>query len=551
MSNVPAGKRKSAPKGRLGCTTCKARHVRCDERKPRCTPCEKSSRHCEYSSDRVRPTPDQLKVIMWQPTGLAIRQLSLTAGHTSHEGRSLEFFRVKVAMDLSGFFDSSFWTQDVLQVAQHEPSVRHGVVALASLSETLLRTKQGRGNGGEGSLQDEDDKQRSLPRSRAPSPETFAIRQHAKAVSALTKKMQDGVESSPETVLITCALFICFDMLQNNFEAAVRQMSSGVFVFCEWYSKHRIAAKTAYPQLVGLAYHLKNLFERLLSQTILFIDTNIQEWQFLEPQFTPDLPIIPPAFKSIDEARDCLNAYRCCVYHKIITSQMQDLSNQGANKEDSNSDIFPAEPPQVEDDPHQAWELAFEAFLRHPRTILSPREQQAAVLLEIQHISGSILAAAGMSGQEIVFDRFEASFSKIVSLVSGLTGHKGQHLQESAPAFPAFDMGTLPPLYFTASRCRQPSIRRQALHLLTQGPIQEGIWHSGMLSNIAKHIMNKEEAACVDPLTCNSSDIAATARISVLNAKINSAQRTVNLYYCRPQAEGMNEMHVLHELVTY
>lgn len=512
-------------------------------------PCEKSSRHCEYSSDRVRPTSDQLKVIMWQPTGLAIRQLSPTAGHTSHEVRSFEFFRVKVAMDLGGFFDSSFWTQDVLQVAQHEPSVRHGVVALASLSETLLRTKQGHGS--ESSVQDEDDKQRSLPRSRSPSPGTFAIRQHAKAVSALTKKMQDGRESSPETVLITCALFICFEMLQNNFEAALRQMSSGVFVFCEWYSKHRIAAKTAYPQLAGLAYQLKNLFERLLSQIILFIDTNIQEWQFLVPEFTPEMPIIPSAFKSIAEARDCLHAYRSCVYHKIITSQMQALKNQGADKGGLNTDIPPAENLQVENDPHHDWQLAFEAFLRNSRITISPREQQAAVLLEIQHITGSILVAAGMSKQETVFDQFEAGFCKIISLASGLIANEGGSPEDSTPTFPAFDMGILPPLYLTASRCRQPSIRRQALRLLTQGPTQEGIWHSGMLSNIAKHIMKLEEADFVDPLQCNSTDVAATARISVLNAKINSAQRTVALHYCRPQAVGMDEVRVLHELVTY
>lgn len=39
---------------------------------------------------------------------------------------------------LSGVFDPSFWTIDILQFAQHEEPVRHAVVALASLSEHLL-----------------------------------------------------------------------------------------------------------------------------------------------------------------------------------------------------------------------------------------------------------------------------------------------------------------------------------------------------------------------------------------------------------------------------
>src|SRR5579883_340022 len=43
--------RKSRSKGlraTTGCKTCRSRHMKCDEAKPRCGPCKRSARECEY-----------------------------------------------------------------------------------------------------------------------------------------------------------------------------------------------------------------------------------------------------------------------------------------------------------------------------------------------------------------------------------------------------------------------------------------------------------------------------------------------------------------------
>lgn len=561
MLDAPIIKRKSAPKGRSGCSTCKSRHVRCDESKPRCTPCQKSSRHCEYSADPVRPCHDQLKVVMWQPHGLAVQRVSPTPSQTSDEGRSFDFFRSKVAANLGGFFDSSFWTRDVLQAAQHEASIRHAVVALASLAETWPQTKRGSERANRNEKDDENGRERSFSPSRSPG--SFAIRQYAKAISILNQKTQDSKESSPETVLISCAIFICFEMLQNNHESTLRQMSSGVFVFYEWYSKRRREAEIRAPRLAGLAYQLQQTFGRLLLQIVLFVDTKPQEWQFTTPALRPPVPPIPSKFESIDEARDCLDSYLCSAYHGLLTSQLQGLKDRrapGLCEKDASRQCYPigdghpfpagtSSFVSTGDRPLHEWALAFAAFIADQKTRLSSKEQQAAVLLQIQHTSGSILASAGIFNQETTFDSFEHSFSRIVSLASRLISDAGENPRDSESTCPAFDMGILPPLYFVASRCRHPTIRRQALHLLRKGPSQEGIWHSEMLSNIAERIMDLEEADCMEVHT--SADVPAFARISVLNATIDSAQRVVALHCCRPSSRDSERTHVLHESVAY
>jgi hypothetical protein len=485
---------------------------------------------------------------MWQPHGLAVRRLSPAPSQTSKEGRSFDFFRTAVAAKLGGFFDSRFWTQDVLQAAQDEPSIRHAVVALASLGETMLRVDHERQRG---SFENEYGKKRSLSRSPSPSPGTFAIQQHAKAVATLQKSIQYGKQSSPEIVLMTCALFICFEMLQNNYEAALRQMTSGVFVFCDWNSKQRMAAGSSSPQPTWLTGELQRLFERLILQIVLFIDTNLQDWHFVVPEFTPALPSIPTVFKSIAEARDCLNTYRCSIYHSTMASQVQGLDEDGVGHRKPETNTLSPEPNQVSDDPQHQWALAFKAFMEDPTTNLSPKEHRAAIFLEVQHIVGTILAAAGIFRQETIFDSYESSFSQVVYLASRLIRQAGEYSQDPEPTFPAFDMGILPPLYFVASRCRDPSIRRQALCLLREGPSQEGIWHSGMLANIAERIIDLEEVDCVGRVVSSSADVAANARIAVLNAKIDSAKRTVALHCCRPQSPVTGRTHVLHEIVTY
>lgn len=181
--------------------------------------------------------------------------------------------------------------------------------------------------------------------------------------------------------------------------------------------------------------------------------------------------------------------------------------------------------------------------------ILTGSEQQAVILLEVQQITGSILLFASALSQEAYFDSFEHDFPQIVDLASRLVHEKGGNIKEQRLLCPSFYMGIIPQLYFVASRCRHLLIRRKALHLLRNGPSQEDIWNSDMLSNIAEHLIKVEERGLL--VVCSSADIPPTARISVLNARINSAKRTVALHYCRPVLEELESMQILHENVRY
>lgn len=55
------------------------------------------------------------------------------------------------------------------------------------------------------------------------------------------------------------------------------------------------------------------------------------------------------------------------------------------------------------------------------------------------------------------------------------------------------DMGVIPPLHFTALKCRVRHIRRQATDLLATACYQEGVWDGTLASIIAREVMRIEE----------------------------------------------------------
>ncbi|KAH7349891.1 hypothetical protein B0T11DRAFT_358947 [Plectosphaerella cucumerina] len=54
---LPAVSRRSHPKSRTGCRTCKKRKIKCDEHKPQCRNCVKHAVACDFLQSHARPAP--------------------------------------------------------------------------------------------------------------------------------------------------------------------------------------------------------------------------------------------------------------------------------------------------------------------------------------------------------------------------------------------------------------------------------------------------------------------------------------------------------------
>src|ERR1700712_2934178 len=190
--------RESTSKVRTGCSTCKARRVKCDEAKPICRRCAIGGRKCEYNTARSARLPRNVITIYLPPT-------------QSHpvffvNDRGLDFFHHNLAAKLDGQFDSEFWSKLVLQLSHSEPSIRHAVSAISVIYrdvESSLRHPAGYVNA---------------------NPE--AQQEWYKAIKSLSARIQAHPNSNL-VPLVCCLLFTCIEFLRGNVESSMLHVQSG------------------------------------------------------------------------------------------------------------------------------------------------------------------------------------------------------------------------------------------------------------------------------------------------------------------------------------
>ena len=170
----------------------------------------KSRRAVHKSGPTPPPTPKtQLSPTLYKPGGLAFDW---------QEGQYFQVFRTHTASELSGFFDSEFWTRSVLQESHSEASIRHAVVALGALYKTLEKASESP----PGSPDD------NYTSDTAPNHYNFALQQYGKALTRLRESLQNNETRSQRTILISIVLFTCFQSFTGDHKAAIFQIQSGL-----------------------------------------------------------------------------------------------------------------------------------------------------------------------------------------------------------------------------------------------------------------------------------------------------------------------------------
>lgn len=544
-TNRDKKKRKSTAKSAAGCITCKSvistrivsvsnpialtcfrvRHIKCDEQKPSCYNCLKSRRQCDgYSTGGRRREQDLTKIVHWKPNVLTLHRLSVDLAGEQEERRAFHFFRSNSVRALQGYFDSEFWSRLVLQASHTEPTIRHAVIALGSLHETTQNKDSAMLKMGKGC-------------------DKFALQQCNKAIANLTQQFCARGERPIEVLLMSCALFVCFEALQGNYESALTHMESGVRVYRNWQAENGSSgSRISSGGCRIIDKEITQIFPRLNLQILMFPDRHLLGKEFYTANVNPLIDPPPESFSCLREARDRLDNCMSYVFESIIVAYFsrQDFVNHTQK-------LSPEY--QTHRTLLSQWSRLFGAFMTSSGADLGPEDRQRVSLLEIQYKVAIILFATGMSPQETAFDALNSDFDSIVAVASSLVvNNQGPGILERTGQF-SFDMGVVPPLYFTASRCRDPSIRRRALSVLSANPCQEGVWNSDMLAKIAERLICIEEDG-IERVT-SSHDVLATSRVSVLNATIYSEQRRVLLELCRPKGNVNGELDLFDEWVTY
>jgi len=137
----------------------------------------------------------------------------------TQEGQYFQLFRTHAASELSGFFDSEFWSRIILQQSHSEASIRHAVVALGALYKTLEETTLSTS----GSSSESD-----YIHATAPAHYEFALRQYEKAIRLLREGISTRGVGSFRTTLMSIILFTCFTSFTGDQEGTIIQIQAGL-----------------------------------------------------------------------------------------------------------------------------------------------------------------------------------------------------------------------------------------------------------------------------------------------------------------------------------
>ncbi|KIW00832.1 uncharacterized protein PV09_07592 [Verruconis gallopava] len=532
---------RNAPKVKTACRTCKVRKVKCDEARPACNRCIKSGRSCEgygiwgggtssvaaqitqsispHCTDNVRPkvrisrkeSNSYVKTFQPNPGPLKLpgtessstrtaqeelsqivqarrvqdfsNQLPTTKGYEcifysippvipmvsrlEEESNLMSWFQEITSRKLTGAFLSEFWTSFLLQVCYSEPPVWHGVLALTSAHKKELLQLPG----------------------VAPVDELFTLKAYSKAIRCLEPHFHDQTVSSRRVTLITCILFVCLELIQKHYAAAVSHLSSGLKLIEQF--EHDLDGDGF--RAVVNDYTSQLIYEAFLK---LSLQVALLGYRNFDPGFILNRRIASetrPKFLSIEEAKELLDKLLFRALEIGNVSRKEHLSQQAQA-------ALLCEKKALQTEINSWWE-AFNVYVVDKISSLPPKSKAGVIILRMYYAMAIIITEACQYPHlETVYDALTPQFFAIMEYATKMwTIVAGWHAQLGINQFPGdergsiIDIGWIPAVYYTAIKCRVRRLRLYAIQLLEATLHTEGIWDATVAASVAREVMRIED----------------------------------------------------------
>ncbi|KAL3443425.1 hypothetical protein BJX65DRAFT_311926 [Aspergillus insuetus] len=455
------GTRKSMPKVRTGCRTCKQRHVKCDEAKPSCLNCTRTGRHCEGYPIVMEA---QGKALQKQER-LDIREYSLPfkVPGSQADRQLLHFYCVEAAGSLSSFSDPTLWTTLILQRSHHQPVIRNALVTLAGLYREYLQ--------GGNSIQ--------------PSSSQLAMQRIAKCYRQLRLYLRSP-DASVETPLICSILFYAFETLVGDATSAIQHLNSGLNLL-------RYTQARSQDSSDDILSHLAAIFSRLDVQASAFDDLRVPILTLVSPEeMTGLVDIVPDTISSLSEAEAALTKLQNWMMHHIIAY----ISHKNKPIEDLPQGLI-----------HERFVLyqQYERFLGRLSSLLASLSvdmMHRALLLRIQALMYHAILLENIpkhrspDQSDPSFGYSCPSFSPNDSFQSALLDTQRFLSSLSAPDTPRhFTLSSqlVAILYFLCIKTTDPQSQQTALSLLQHSrlPARDGLWEAQKVISIVQTLLGR------------------------------------------------------------
>ncbi|KAI9654297.1 MAG: hypothetical protein M1831_005462 [Alyxoria varia] len=551
----PKRTRARGPKVRTGCGTCKIRHKKCGEERPYCSNCVTKGYKCEGYDEPKKPTAAANKVVKGRVTPTDTTEIypplaranamvkpgtRLTStlefagtplwffGASLEERSCFEFFQKHTAPQLSRGTQSDFWSYHVLRLSNEFNCVKHAIITLGALhKETAFHiTKKRDSDKLSFGATDGVDDDRGVACLLAGRHSLMVVEHSSKALNSLRELVTSNGSNYTELILSVCLLFVCIDVIRGQYAAAFIHLRSGMKLLTETGQSqmHEIYNPTSASEIPGLDSQdsIAPSFPMSSPNAMIPLETMIPIFTRLDTQasdlFTargnepiaydvrpPRPSSVPTFFDSYEEASHCMLSHQSYYLYKMrLVSQTY------------STPFLTFAPPLVMEElldlrdwylkRQEQWHVAFRALTeKHIRERRDDHLRKAPLSLLAYHhfIHTHLLRFPDQSG--LWCDKNQERMVRILSASeAALNSPDANSVDASRSHFNAnanngislcFDVGLAEPLFYVATKCRDPALRRKALRLLHRKiPSYDGIWNKPFATHIAARVIEIEES---------------------------------------------------------
>ncbi|CVL05924.1 uncharacterized protein FPRN_14196 [Fusarium proliferatum] len=505
-------RRASRPKARTGCTACKSRHVKCDETKPKCDRCEEYGAFCEYQLPQPKEAAYKVEdssrdLIPIQPRH-PVQPISNPSDSLCCEEVEARYFRIfheKLAFDLSGYHEAPFWTRLIPQQCHHHPGIKHAILALSALYKSALSSGSHTVN-----LNDEH--------------YSFALVQQRQAIRSLRNDLSSG-QPQMRLALVASLLFSCFESFHGDWETATHQVYNGLNILKRLSEDER---REATDSLAHIDLDVGLTLRRLELQILSFLAMSPMLEQHPNNLNLEETVLdLPDQFTTFNEAFTAVT--------KLAVSILRHSKISVSCENDPASQDFLAQQKRHLQRLMDQWVKAYEAMFLEACQNITDREHLGILQVRICAWKCEILIATSMSDTESVFDDFTAQFQRITHFARYVL-QKDQELRDLDGPRLQYGMGLIMALFFTATRCRNFFVRREAIAILQEWPCTNGIWHSLQAAKVAEWIVSIEEQSCG-----GLEFVPADCRVKLPSLRVNLKKGVIAVECMQSSADGILE----------
>ncbi|KAL2062021.1 hypothetical protein VTL71DRAFT_6287 [Oculimacula yallundae] len=514
-------KRRSNPKTKTGCLTCKIRRVKCGEEKPSCSRCIKYRVVCDgyvapESRQKVSRASSNSSRDLLPKTIFEISvqtAFSRSPFKDATEYQYFDLFCSRTALAIFPESDSGSTRRMMLQSCHTNPALRHAIIAIGALDKTSETARDFRNLSVDG----------STGTSSSNEHHRAALQQYTKAVSLMRSSNQPmGLRAA----LLNCLVILCFEAWNGSLDLAVQQVQTAIRLILEWKANSEnplLGSANGFVEVNFLEDDLVQIFCRLAIQVCFFASDRSLDCKAIIRAESTELSVnMPKVFTSVTEAT---------LYHQgVLRRGMTFASCQKRFENFAPSDVTPEVYEEFlgHVDAFDRWLAAFKPLskvVEHRENFDDPTAVRKAKSLELSMKAAYISLSGCLSTDQMIYDDFNDMYREVIDLCEDVLNDTMLPSKFRNTSF-CFDSRLILPLYFLGLQCREPKLRRRAINLLSSWPKREGVWDTLFAAKVGGWAMMIEEKHMEDNI------IPGWARVRNVSWTSDLEKRTATLY-CR------------------